>query len=127
TALNVGLPSWAGDVLISPSTRLPLREEDGRLVVANGEAAARVVEGIARFPVSESDTGIEFYRGVGGPRFHERAAVPYAMTALDADVYHGYLAELRPSDPNALIVDVGGGDGRNAVPWLRWGFRRVVI
>jgi ubiquinone/menaquinone biosynthesis C-methylase UbiE len=53
--------------------------------------------------------------------------MPYAMSALDTAVYHGYLAELRPHDPDALIVDVGGGDGRNAMPWLQWGFRRVVV
>ena len=49
------------------------------------------------------------------------------MSALDAEVYHGYLAELRPDDLDAVVLDVGGGDGRNAVPWLRWGFRRVVV
>jgi hypothetical protein len=48
------------------------------------------------------------------------------MTALDTHVYHGYLAELRPNDSDALIVDVGG-DGRNTIPWLNWGFRRVVV
>src|SRR5215831_16433004 len=103
TVLSVSLPAWAGEVLVSPLTHLPLREEDGRLVGADGGTAGRVVGGIVRFPLSETDPGIEFYRHVGGARFHERATVPYAMTALDTDVYHGYLAELQPSDPNAVI------------------------
>jgi SAM-dependent methyltransferase len=34
---------------------------------------------------------------------------------------------LRPSSLDALIVDVGGGDGRNAEPWLEWGYKRVVV
>src|SRR5215468_2236625 len=123
TALNAALPSWAGEVLISPSTHLALREEGGRLVASDGEPAAHVAEGIARFALQERDDSIDFYRQVGGARFHERATVPYAMTALDTDVYHGYLAELRSADANALIVDVGGGDGRNTIPWLRWGSR----
>jgi ubiquinone/menaquinone biosynthesis C-methylase UbiE len=124
---SAALPSWAGQILVSLCTRLPLSEVDGRLLTANGETAASVDGGVARFPLPETDTGIAFYRDVGGARFYERAAVPYAMTALDTHVYHGYLAELRPNDSDALIVDVGGGDGRNAIPWLDWGFRRVVV
>jgi ubiquinone/menaquinone biosynthesis C-methylase UbiE len=124
---SAALPPWAGQILVTPCTCLPLSDVDGRLVTAAGEPAARVDGGIVRFPLSDTDTGIAFYRDVGGARFHERAAVPYAMTALDTTVYHSYLAELRPNDPNALIVDVGGGDGRNAIPWLEWGFRRVAV
>ena len=36
-------------------------------------------------------------------------------------------ASLRPIIMMLLVVDVGGGDGRNALPWLQWGFKRVVV
>jgi len=127
TAPGRSLPCWAYEILVSPQTRSLLSEQQCRLIAPDGKVAGTIVEGIACFPIPRSDRSIEFYRDVGGARFHERAAVPYSMTALDTEVYHGYLAELRCDDPNALIVDVGGGDGRNAVPWLRWGFRRVVV
>jgi ubiquinone/menaquinone biosynthesis C-methylase UbiE len=127
TAPGRSLPRWAYEILMSPQTRSPLTEQQGRLIAPDGEVAGTIVEEIACFPIPTSDRSIEFYRDVGGARFHERAAMPYAMSALDTAVYHGYLAELRPHDPDAVIVDVGGGDGRNAMPWLQWGFRRVVV
>ena len=127
TAPRRSLPRWAYEILMSPQTRSPLTERQGRLIAPDGEVAGSIVEGIACFPIPTSDRSIEFYRDVGGARFHERAAMPYAMSALDTAVYHGYLSELRPHDPDAVIVDVGGGDGRNAMPWLQWGFRRVVV
>jgi ubiquinone/menaquinone biosynthesis C-methylase UbiE len=121
------LPLWACEILVSPQTRSPLTEQQDRLIAPDGDVAGTIVEGIACFPIPTPDRSIEFYRDVGGARFHERAAVPYSMSALDTEVYQGYLAELRPHDPDAVIVDVGGGDGRNAMPWLQWGFRRVVV
>ena len=124
---SAALPPWAREILVSPRTKVPVNEEQGQFVTADGEICGKLNDGIACFPVATGDCSIEFYRNVGGARFHERAAVSYAMSALDTDVYHGYLAELRPHDPDALIVDVGGGDGRNAMPWLQWGFRRVVV
>jgi ubiquinone/menaquinone biosynthesis C-methylase UbiE len=127
TAPGRSLPRWAYEILMSPQTRSPLSEQGGRLIAPDGEVAGTIVEGIACFPIPTPDRSIEFYRDVGGARFHERAAVPYSMSTLDTDVYQGYLAELRCDNLDALILDVGGGDGRNAVPWLRWGFRRVVV
>ena len=127
TAPGHALPPWVYDLLISPRTGSRLREDNGRLIATDGEVAGNIVDSIACFPIATTDRSIEFYRDVGGAHFHERAAVPYAMSALDAEVYHGYLAELRPDDLDAVVLDVGGGDGRNAVPWLRWGFRRVVV
>jgi ubiquinone/menaquinone biosynthesis C-methylase UbiE len=126
-AVSASLPSWAYDLLVSPHTRVPLVEQHDKLVAIGGEVAGTIIEGIACFPISVSDRSIEVYREVGGARFHERAQVPYAMSALDSEVYHRYLAELQPNNLDAVILDVGGGDGRNAVPWLRWGFRRVVV
>jgi SAM-dependent methyltransferase len=49
------------------------------------------------------------------------------MSSLDTPVYHDYLREFAPDDLDALVVDIGGGDGRNALPWLQWGFRRVAV
>jgi ubiquinone/menaquinone biosynthesis C-methylase UbiE len=125
--LGPALPPWAREILMSPQTRLPLGEERGRLIASDGEVAGTVIDGVACFPISTPDRSIEFYRDVGGAHFHERAIVPYSMSALDADVYHAYLAELRSNNLDAVILDVGGGDGRNAAPWLHWGFRRVVV
>src|SRR5262249_34503497 len=127
TAPGRSLPLWAYEILMSPQTRSPLTEQQGQLIAPDGEVAGTIVNGVACFPIPASDPSIEFYHDVGGARFHERAAVPYSMSALDTEVYHGYLADLRCDNLDTLIVDIGGGDGRNAVPWLRWGFRRVVI
>jgi len=120
------LPRWAAGLLACPRAGVPLVERDERLETTDGRCAATIVGGIVRVPIPD-DAGIAFYRAVGGPHFHERADVPYAMSALDTPVYHAHLASIRPTDPDALIVDVGGGDGRNALPWLDWGGRRVVV
>jgi SAM-dependent methyltransferase len=127
TAPGSALPTWTHEILVNPKTRLPIVEEDDRLIASDGDLAGTIVEGVACFPISTTDRSIEFYRDVGGARFHERASVPYSMSALDTDVYHGYLAELRSHNLDAIIVDVGGGDGRNVLPWLHWGFRRIVV
>ena len=84
-----------------------------------------IEEGILRFAVTE-DASIAWYRSRGGSHFFERSHVPYAMSNLDTPMYHQYLASLRPADTNAAIVDVGSGDGRNTMPWLDWGFERVI-
>jgi SAM-dependent methyltransferase len=107
-----GLPAWSGEILKVPGH--------------DGAAGFRVERGIARFPMA-ADDAVAFYRAVGGAHFHERSKVAYAMTSLDTPVYHGYLEELRPNELDSLVVDVGGGDGRNALPWLRWGFTRIVV
>jgi ubiquinone/menaquinone biosynthesis C-methylase UbiE len=121
------LPGWASDVLAAPGTSHYLRIQADRLIDPAGKTVGTVGEGVVRFPVATADASISFYREADGAHFHERADVAYAMTSLDAHVYHGYLERIRPPDPAALIVDVGGGDGRNATPWLRWGFQRVVV
>jgi SAM-dependent methyltransferase len=51
----------------------------------------------------------------------------FAMSSLDTPIYHACLNEILPSDPEAVVVDVGGGDGRNAIHCLRRGLRRVVV
>ena len=119
------IPEWAWEVLASPGGG-PLRCEGGVLWTAN-QAIGRIDQGILRFSMPSGDQSTEYYRTIGGAHFHERSAVSYAMTALDTPVYHDYLRGFAPDDHNILVVDVGGGDGRNALPWLQWGFRRVVV
>ena len=121
------IPRWGLDVLQCPMTRAPLRLDADRLVTADGIQRADIVDGVARFALPDRDPSIRFYRAVGGARFHERSQVGYAMTTLDTSVYHAYLAAVRPDANDDVIVDVGAGDGRNALPWLEWGYRRVVV
>ena len=121
------LPPWALDLLRSPSNLQPLGLHEGRLVTPDGTRAGTLVDGVVCFPVGQPDGSIAFYREAGGAHFHERAAVAYAMSSLDTVVYHDYLSELRPADRSQVVIDVGGGDGRNALPWLRWGHERVVV
>jgi ubiquinone/menaquinone biosynthesis C-methylase UbiE len=119
------IPEWAWEVLASPGGG-PLRCEDG-ILWAVDQPIGRIDQGILRFNMPSGDPSTDYYRIIGGAHFHERSAVPYAMTALDTPVYHDYLRAVAPDDHNLLVVDVGGGDGRNALPWLHWGFKRVVV
>jgi len=119
------IPEWAWEVLASPGGG-PLRC-DGRILRAADQPIGRINQGILCFDMPRGDPSTEYYRTIGGAHFQERSAVPYAMTALDTPVYHDYLRQFAPDDHDALVVDVGGGDGRNAIPWLQWGFKRVVV
>lgn len=106
--MSDGLPDWARAVLEPAVTH-------------------KVRDGVLSCLVAEGDSGIDYYRAIGGAHMHERAAVNYAMSSLDKPAYREHLSGIRPSSPDALIVDVGGGDGRNALPWLEWGYKRVVV
>lgn len=121
------IPAWALDALRCPITGDRLQFAGSNLVTGEGRLLARIEDGVVRFGLPDGDGSIGFYQEIGGARFHERSQVGYAMTTLDTSVYHGYLAELRPASAAATIVDVGGGDGRNALPWLEWGYRHVVV
>jgi SAM-dependent methyltransferase len=121
------LPSWAQAILRCPQTSERLHLKGNLLVRADGTEAARIDNDIVRFPVSLADDSITFYRKVGGTHFQERAGVPFAMSSLDTPIYHSYLNEILPKDPDHLVVDVGGGDGRNAGHCLRRGVRRLVV
>jgi SAM-dependent methyltransferase len=121
------LPSWALPILRGPGGDEPVRLEGTRLVSPRGNELGRLENGVLRFPVRQVDHGIAFYRRVGGAHFHERRDVPFAMSALDTPVYHSYLDEVQPADADGVIIDVGGGDGRNARPWLDGGHRRIVV
>jgi SAM-dependent methyltransferase len=100
------LPPWSGDVLDG----LPSRAEDG------------VLEG----GLPEDDPGIQWYEAKGGARFEQRAHVPFAMSSLETPLYHDWLRGHRPEDRDEVVVDVGAGDGRNTLPFLEWGYRRLV-
>src|SRR5205085_3546043 len=86
-----------------------------------------IEQGIVRLPMRTTDQNITAYKTVGGAHFFERSQVPFAMSALETPVYHDYLDDLKPDEPDAVIVDVGAGDGRNSYPWLERGFRRIVM
>jgi len=121
------LPQWALDVLRSPKTGEPVRLEGCRLVNDIGQEVAGIEQNVVRFPVAVVDDIITFHRSIGGPRFFERSATPFAMSSLDTPIYHACLDEILPSNSEAVVVDVGGGDGRNAIHCLRQGLRRVVV
>ncbi len=119
------IADWAWELLESPGGE-PLRCE-GTTVWAADRPIGNIDNGILRFQMMTEDPSMEYYRTIGGAHFHERSAVPFAMTSLDTSVYHDYLREFAPNSRDSLVVDVGGGDGRNALPWLLDGFRRVVV
>ena len=45
TAPRRSLPRWAYEILMSPQTRSPLTEQQGRLFAPDGEVAGTIVEG----------------------------------------------------------------------------------
>lgn len=107
-----GLPAWAARVL-DLSTESPA----GRPLWQDG---------VLSFGVAKEDPVIAYYESRGGSRFHERTRIPFTMTSLDTPLYHSMLEEILPADPDALVVDVGSGDGRNTLALLRRGCRRVI-
>ena len=121
------LPAWAMDVLAVPGGRPGLTLRGDRLLAPDGSEAGRVDQGVVRFGLPSGDCSIDFYNAVGGAHFHERSQVPLAMTTLDTPVYHSYLAKLRQGAETGTVVDVGGGDGRNAWPLLEWGHEKVIV
>jgi SAM-dependent methyltransferase len=121
------LSPWALEILRCPTIGGPLRLDQNRLLRSDGSQAALVDGGVVRFPIDSPDRSIAFYREAGGARFHERAVEPFAMSSLDTPVYHAHLDELCPRDADGPIIDVGGGDGRNAKFLLERGHRRVIL
>ena len=119
------IPGWAWDVLAAPGGR-PLQCESG-IFQSAGRPIGRIDCGILRFELRNDDPSTEYYRAIGGAHFHERSTSRYAMSALDTPVYHHYIREFAPDSRDSTVVDVGGGDGRNALPWLKWGFKRVIV
>lgn len=120
------LPAWAFDVLVCPQTKQPLALDGDELRRADGTAVGRMEDGIVRFPVGADNDGVQHYRAIGGAHFHERRQVAFSMSALDTPVYHAHLAAFRGTSAG-IVVDIGGGDGRNAMPFLEWDSTRVVV
>src|SRR5262249_2024385 len=83
-------------------------------------------EGILKVDVVDSDPTIQWYESQGGADFQDRMQIPFTMTSLDTPLYHEILENERPADADAVVIDVGAGDGRNTLPFLKWGYRRVV-
>ena len=122
----IGVPDWARDLLVCPHTRQALRASEAGLVRADGTVVGRLEHGVVRFAISPDTDGIRHYRAIGGAHFHERKHAPFSMSALDTAAYHAHLADFRGSIAG-IIVDIGGGDGRNAMPFLEWGHCRLVV
>ena len=123
------LPSWASDLLVCPTSGARLSVHNGRLLAAAGAECGAIPDGIGRFPFQQDAGGgeeIRQYRAIGGAHFHERRHVAFAMSALDTPIYHRHLERFR-GEPEGIVVDVGGGDGRNAWPFLEWGHRHIVV
>jgi SAM-dependent methyltransferase len=120
-------PLWAKDVLAVPGGEMPVQISDGNILSARGDRIGSVDSGVLRFGMRPDDPSIRFYQKVGGADFHERSKVGYAMTTLDTPVYAGYLKRIRPEADSALVADIGGGDGRNAMPWLAETTARIVV
>jgi ubiquinone/menaquinone biosynthesis C-methylase UbiE len=119
-------PLWTKDVLAAPGGAAASVSGD-RILSAAGEPVGYIDSGVLRFGARSDDPSIRWYQKVGGANFHDRSKVGYAMTTLDTPIYAGYTKLIRPSRAGALVADVGGGDGRNAMPWLNETDARIVI
>jgi SAM-dependent methyltransferase len=120
-------PHWMKEVLAAPGGAPAVRTADDRILSDAGQPIGYVDSGVLRFGVPSDDPSIRFYQKLGGANFHERSKVGYAMTTLDMPVYAEYLKLIRPAAEQALVADIGGGDGRNAMPWLAETTARVVV
>ncbi len=122
------MPSaWGMELLACPFCRKKVLLKKQNLSCVTCGNVGLVEKGVVRFKIKQGDPSIKWYRDKGGTFFHERSHVPYSMSNLDTSVYHHYLSLLRPRDLNAVIVDVGAGDGRNTLPWLAWDFKRIIV
>ncbi len=120
-------PLWVKDVLATPGGEAAATIAGDRILSGSGEAIGYIDSGVLRFGVRSDDPSIHWYQKVGGANFHDRSKVGYAMTTLDTPVYAGYTKLIRPSRSGALVADIGGGDGRNAMPWLNETDARIVV
>jgi SAM-dependent methyltransferase len=125
SAPSDGVVAWAQPLLACPCCNLPLAFASNQVACSDCGPVGKVENGILRFAVTE-DASIAWYKNRDGSHFFERRQVPYSMSTLDTPVYHEYLAAFRPKDTCAAVIDVGAGDGRNTMPWLDWGFQRII-
>lgn len=126
-AATGALPDWAFDVLRCPNTRAPVSLEGSVLRLGDGKEVGRWERGIVRFPIHDRGSNTKFYREIGGVHFHEHASRPFAMSSLDAHVYHAHLETFCRNDLHGPVVDIGGGDGRNAEFFLARGYKRIIV
>src|SRR5215831_21012843 len=75
------LPPWTLEILRCPRNGQPLRLKACRLIDENGHEVALIEENVIRFPVRIADDSISFHRNIGGSRFFERSATPFAMSS----------------------------------------------
>jgi len=120
------LPAWATGLLACPQCHAPLCYTPPVFRCRDCGEVGRWQDGSACFAVGDDDPAIAWYQSVGGTRFCERVQIPYTMSSLDTPVYHSYLACVRPDRRTSVLLDLGAGDGRNTLPWLSWGYERIV-
>ena len=120
-------PAWVNEVLAVPGGSAAATLSGDRILSASGESLGYVEAGVLRFGVPSDDASISFYKSLGGADFHGRAKVGYSMATLDTPVYADYLKLIRPNSAKALVAVIGGGDGRNAMPWLAETEFRIVV
>lgn len=96
------------------------------IVAESARERALTDAGVLWMQAAAADTNVARYRALGGAHFFERANVPFAMSALDTPIYHAFMREFTPP-AGSIVFDIGGGDGRNAWPWLQRGYRVVVV
>lgn len=124
--VSAAAPAWATRLLACPHCRAPLSPAADVFTCTRCGEVGHWCDGIACFGASTDDPSVAWYESVGGTNFHERIQIPFTMSSLETPIYHAFLRVVRPSDPSAVIVDLGAGDGRNTEPWLAWGYQRVI-
>jgi SAM-dependent methyltransferase len=120
-------PTWSNDVLATPGGDAVAMIAGDNIVSQDGTVIGHVDTGVLRFGFPSDDASVRFYKSVGGANFQGRSKVGYAMGTLDTPVYAEYLTLIRPTRVSALVADVGGGDGRNVMPWLAETDARIVV
>lgn len=124
---GISADHWINGVLAVPGGKMGARVVGDEIYNDIGAMIGKLVEGVLCFGVEANDPSIRYYKKLGGVSFHERAKVSYAMTALDSPVYASCLSSLTPPVEAGIIADIGGADGRNAMPWLRSTRQKVVV
>jgi ubiquinone/menaquinone biosynthesis C-methylase UbiE len=120
------LPCWALDILACPVCHgtLEIIKDDFYCKKCNKVGSWK--QGIAWFTVSDNDSSILWYDAKGGTDFQQRTKIHFTMSSLDAVSYHDLLFQYKPISKFSFIADVGSGDGRNTLPWVRDGYNRII-
>lgn len=118
---------WKKQILATPGGSMHVVIEKNTIFSAEGNKVGFIKDDILCFSIPDNDPSIIYYDSIDGTHFSERSSEPFAMSTLDTKVYHHYLNEWRTSKQGNILIDVGGGDGRNALPWLADGQSHVVV